>query len=125
MRRKSCAIERGANDVRVTAERNPLGLAVAGLAAGFVVGTLLPQTRLVIVHSSAAAITALLEGVPAISTSLTAAAFDVGEAFTRQSVESPSIAPVEARLHFAQQLADHQITLEEFRSGYAWEVLNR
>jgi hypothetical protein len=40
------AIERGANDVRVTAERNPLGLAVAGLAAGFVVGTLLPQTRL-------------------------------------------------------------------------------
>jgi hypothetical protein len=40
------ALTRGAHHVRGTAERNPLGLAVGGLAVGFVVGTLLPQTRL-------------------------------------------------------------------------------
>jgi hypothetical protein len=31
--------------MRDTAESNPLGLALGGLAVGFVVGTLLPQTR--------------------------------------------------------------------------------
>jgi hypothetical protein len=31
--------------MRDTAESNPLGLAVGGLAVGFIVGTLLPQTR--------------------------------------------------------------------------------
>jgi hypothetical protein len=39
------AIRRGATHVRDTAESNPLGLAIGGLAVGFVVGTLLPQTR--------------------------------------------------------------------------------
>jgi uncharacterized protein DUF3618 len=39
------AIKRGAGHVRGTAESNPLGLAVGGLAVGFLVGTLLPQTR--------------------------------------------------------------------------------
>jgi Protein of unknown function (DUF3618) len=39
------ALERGAAHVRGTAESNPLGLAVGGLAVGFLVGTLLPQTR--------------------------------------------------------------------------------
>ena len=39
------ALKRGATQVRDTAERNPLGLAVGGLAVGFLVGTLLPQTR--------------------------------------------------------------------------------
>jgi hypothetical protein len=38
-------IQRGATHVRDTAESNPLGLAVGGLAVGFLVGTLLPQTR--------------------------------------------------------------------------------
>jgi hypothetical protein len=40
------AVKRGAMHVRETAESNPIGLAVGGLAIGFVVGTLLPQTRL-------------------------------------------------------------------------------
>jgi hypothetical protein len=40
------ALKRGATHVRDTAESNPLGLAVGGLAAGFLVGTLLPQTRI-------------------------------------------------------------------------------
>jgi hypothetical protein len=39
------ALQRGATHVRDTAASNPLGLAVGGLAVGFVVGTLLPQTR--------------------------------------------------------------------------------
>jgi len=38
-------IGRGAAPVRATAESNPIGLAIGGLAVGFVVGTLLPQTR--------------------------------------------------------------------------------
>jgi len=39
------AIKRGATHVRGSAESNPLGLALGGLAVGFVVGTLLPQTK--------------------------------------------------------------------------------
>ena len=38
------AVKRGSTHVRDTAESNPLGLAVGGLAVGFLVGTLLPQT---------------------------------------------------------------------------------
>jgi hypothetical protein len=39
------ALKRGATYMRGTAESNPLGLALGGLAVGFLVGTLLPQTR--------------------------------------------------------------------------------
>jgi hypothetical protein len=39
------ALQRGASHVRDTAESNPLGLILGGLGVGFVVGTLLPQTR--------------------------------------------------------------------------------
>jgi hypothetical protein len=39
------AIKQSATHARNTAESNPLGLALGGLALGFVVGTLLPQTR--------------------------------------------------------------------------------
>jgi hypothetical protein len=39
------ALKRGATHMRDTAESNPLGLALGGLAVGFLVGTLLPQTR--------------------------------------------------------------------------------
>jgi gas vesicle protein len=37
-------VKRGATHVRDTAASNPLGLAVGGLAVGFLVGTLLPKT---------------------------------------------------------------------------------
>jgi hypothetical protein len=40
------ALKRGATHVRDTATSNPLGLAIGGIAIGFVVGTLLPQTRM-------------------------------------------------------------------------------
>jgi hypothetical protein len=39
-------LKRGATHIRDTAEKNPLGLAFGGLAVGFLVGTLLPQTRI-------------------------------------------------------------------------------
>jgi hypothetical protein len=39
------ALKRGVTLVRDTAESNPLGLATGGLAVGFLVGTLLPRTR--------------------------------------------------------------------------------
>ena len=39
------ALKRGASYLRDSAESNPLGLALGGLAFGFIVGTLLPQTR--------------------------------------------------------------------------------
>ena len=39
------AAERGAHQLRSTAESNPLGLAIGGVAVGFLVGTLIPQTR--------------------------------------------------------------------------------
>ena len=38
-------LKRGALHLRETGESNPLGLAVGGLAVGFLIGTLLPQTR--------------------------------------------------------------------------------
>jgi len=38
-------ITRSASEIRDTAERNPVGLVVGGVAAGFILGTLIPQTR--------------------------------------------------------------------------------
>ena len=38
-------IKRGAFQVRETAERNPVGLVIGGVAAGFILGTLIPKTR--------------------------------------------------------------------------------
>jgi hypothetical protein len=38
-------LKRGAAHVRDTAESNPLGLGLGGVAVGFLVGTLLPKTR--------------------------------------------------------------------------------
>jgi hypothetical protein len=38
-------IKRGAFQVRETAERNPVGLVIGGVAAGFILGTLVPKTR--------------------------------------------------------------------------------
>lgn len=84
----------------------------------------LPQTRLVISYSSAASITALLEGVPAISTGPSAAAFEIGGPFTRDNVLDPRRPSVDERVAFASVLADNQFTLDEFRSGKVWSWLN-
>jgi hypothetical protein len=39
-------VRRGASTLKRTAERNPLGLAIAGAAAGFIAGLLSPSTRI-------------------------------------------------------------------------------
>ncbi len=95
------------------------------VARGEEFAKLLHRTRLVVTFSSAAAITALLEGVPAISTSETAAAHWFGLPFTTENVLRPWIASIEDRLTFARVLADNMFTLEEFRSGAAWKWLNK
>lgn len=95
------------------------------IARGEAFAEMLGTTRLVITYSSAAAITALLEGVPAISTSDTAAAHRIGGSFTREFVDVPTIASVEERRQFAEVLADSQFSMDEFRSGKAWAILNR
>jgi hypothetical protein len=80
----------------------------------------LPELHLLVTHSSAAAITALLEGVPAISEA--GAAHHLTGKLTRESVENP---PQPAgREHFAAVLADNQFTLAEFKKGLAWRHLN-
>lgn len=85
---------------------------------------MLPSIRLVVTHSSAAAITALLEGVPAISTSFTAAAYNAGGPLTCKNVHNPLFPSFGDRAVFASVLADNQFTLEEFRNGTAWRWLN-
>ena len=84
----------------------------------------LKNLRLLITHSSASAITALLEGIPAISTGDNAAAYRIGGAFTCENVLSPQRASDDERLRLAQVLADNQFTLEEFKTGEAWRWLN-
>lgn len=79
----------------------------------------LPTLRAVITHSSGAAITALLEGVPAISES--GAASRLTGPLTRENIMSWQ-RPTN-REQFAWALADNMWTLDEIRSGKAWEAL--
>ncbi len=85
----------------------------------------LKNLRLLITHSSASAITALLEGIPAISTGDNAAACQIGGPFTEENILDPVRAHYDERLRFAQVLADNQFTLEEFRDGTAWRQLQK
>ncbi|MBX3603207.1 MAG: hypothetical protein KF863_21510 [Rubrivivax sp.] len=80
----------------------------------------LPNIRTLITHSSASAITAMLEGVPAISEA--GAAHTLTGPLTHASLIDPP--RPDGRLEFAQILADHQFTLDEFRDGTAWRRLN-
>ena len=79
----------------------------------------LPTLRAVITHSSGAAITALLEGVPAISES--GAASRLTGPLTRENIMSWQ-RPAN-REQFAWALADNMWTLDEIRSGKAWGAL--
>ena len=81
----------------------------------------LPGLRAVITHSSGSAITALLEGTPAISES--GAARLLTGPLTRENLlhwTRPS-----NREQFAWALADNMWTLDEIRNGEAWAWLNR
>lgn len=76
------------------------------------------KLRLLVTHSSASAITAMLEGVPAISE--VGAAHALTGPLTRESVENPP-RPAD-RERFASVLADAQFTLEEMKRGLAWRA---
>lgn len=76
---------------------------------------------LVVTWSSASAITALLEGVPAISESGAAHALTGG--LSAQHVLNPRRPSIEERTRFCEVLADNQFTLDEFRDGTAWRWL--
>lgn len=82
----------------------------------------LKNLRLLITHSSASAITALLEGVPA--TSVAGAANALTGGLTEENVLLPKLPSYEARERFAWNLAEGQFTLEEMRDGKAWKCLN-
>ena len=62
-----------------------------------------------ITHSSAAAVTALLEGVPIVVSKMSAV----------------SGCGMHASRHFMNVLADNQFTLDELKDGTAWRLLNR
>lgn len=83
----------------------------------------LDQASLVVTWSSASAITALYEGIPAISESGSAYALTGG--LLEQAVHTPRRPTVAERQRFLEVLADNQFTLDEFRDGTAWRWLDQ
>lgn len=83
----------------------------------------LNDAALVITWSSASAITALYEGIPAISESGSAHALT--GALTAERVAAPLRPSIDERRRFLEILADNQFTLDEMRDGTAWRWLER
>lgn len=83
----------------------------------------LDDAALVITWSSASAITALYEGIPAISES--GSARMLTGALVEQAVHNPMRPSLATRQRFLEVLADNQFTLDEFRNGTAWRWLER
>jgi len=81
----------------------------------------LDDAALVVTWSSASAITALYEGIPAISES--GAAHALTGPLTQEQVAQPRLPNFAERTHFLEILADNQFTLEEFKNGVAWRWL--
>lgn len=85
----------------------------------------LPKCRLVISHSSSSSITAMIKGVPSLSTGPTAAAYHLTGPLTQESFLEPPRPSIDERTRFCEILADNQFTLEEFKNGTAWKWLER
>ncbi len=83
----------------------------------------LDDAALVVTWSSASAITALYEGIPAISED--GAAHALTGPLTAERVARPQMPDVFERTRFLEILADNQFTLEEFKNGVAWKWLER
>lgn len=81
----------------------------------------LDDAALVVTWSSASAITALYEGIPAISESGSAHALT--GPLTQERVARPLMPDLASRQRFLEILADNQFTLEEFKNGTAWRWL--
>jgi len=94
-------------------------------AAAVTLESLLPNVRLLISHSSSASITAMIEGVPSVSTGQTAAAYHLTGPLTSEAIFRPPTPDDPLRLRFCEILADNQFTLEEFRNGTAWRWLEK
>lgn len=78
----------------------------------------LKTAHALVTWNSAAAVTALLAGVPVVCAGQGAASPLSG---TIQQIDTP---PMLDREPWAAVLADHQFTLDEMRSGMAWSVIN-
>lgn len=72
----------------------------------------LADTYCLVTHTSAAAVSAVLEGVPVIVSSMHALAGVL------------ALPGCDTRLDALKSLADQQFTIEEISNGYAWRVLN-
>lgn len=83
----------------------------------------LDNAAVVVTWSSASAITALYEGIPAISESGSAHALT--GSLIHEAVRDPRRPSVAERQRFLEVLADNQFTLDEFRDGTAWRWLER
>lgn len=83
----------------------------------------LDDAALVVTWSSASAITALYEGIPAISED--GAAHALTGSLTAERVAQPRMPDRFERTRFLEILADNQFTLEEFKDGVAWKWLER
>lgn len=83
----------------------------------------LASAALLVTWSSASAVTALYEGIPAISES--GAVNELSGPLSRDAVLHPLRYPVETRQKFLELLADAQFTLDEMRDGTAWRWINR
>lgn len=81
----------------------------------------LDDAALVVTWSSASAITALYEGIPAISES--GAAHALTGPLTQEQVARPPMPDITERTRFLEILADVQFTLEEMRNGVTWRWL--
>ncbi len=81
----------------------------------------LDDAALVVTWSSASAITALYEGIPAISES--GAAHALTGPLTQERIAQPLMPDLVERTRFLEILADAQFTLEEMRNGVAWRWL--
>lgn len=79
----------------------------------------LVDARAVVTWSSAAAVTALLDGVPVVTLGQCAAEPLAGPLHQVESLPRPA-----GRLTWASVLADNQWTLDEMRTGVAWRHLN-
>lgn len=83
----------------------------------------LDDAALVVTWSSASAITALYEGIPAISED--GAAHALTGPLTQERIAQPLRPSIAERTRFLEILADNQFTLDEFRDGTAWRWLER
>ena len=79
--------------------------------------------RALVTHSSAAAIEALLAGVPAIVTDRSCAAAPLAMMFA--DIEAATIPEPAGRHDWAARLADSQWNLTELRDGLAWRMLQQ